>query len=152
MPQARPWRRFMETLASFRACFGMSFSNSAFTVEISGVAAAVFHSKWHSEADEVCRAWVRQHFDQLRINGRHGSELPAVVRLRLAHANEKAAYDLASGEVENYDGIKVINLVDPGNRPWAHPEGSEMNDCRIHARAKARKPAVNDTPRRGRVD
>jgi hypothetical protein len=72
----------------------MSFSNSTFTVEISGIAAAAFQVKWHSEAD-VCRAWVQQHWDQLKTNRRHGSQLPAVVRLRLAHADEKAAYDLA---------------------------------------------------------
>ena len=90
-----------------------------FIVEVSGVAAAAFQAKWHSEADRICQAWVQQHLNQLQITGQHGSELPAVVRLRLAHANEKAAYDLASGEGENYDGVKVMNLVDVNNRPWA---------------------------------
>jgi hypothetical protein len=97
----------------------MSFSKSMFIVEVSGVAAAAFQAKWHSEADGICQAWVQQHWDQLRITGQHGSELPAVVRLRLAHADEKAAYNLASSKGENCDGVKVINLVDVNNRPWA---------------------------------
>jgi hypothetical protein len=102
----------------------MSFSNSTFTVEVSGVAAAAFQAKWHNEAKEVCRVWVHRHSDQLRTTGRHGSELPPVVRLRLAHPDEKNAYELGSGEAENYDGVRVVKLVDVNNRPWARSDYS----------------------------
>jgi hypothetical protein len=124
--------RRQETLERFGTCHEMDFSNSTFTVEVSGVAAVAFQAKWHSEAEGVCQAWVQRHWDQLRTNGRHGSELPAVVRLRLAHADEKVSYDLASGEGENYDGVKVINLVDVNDRPWAHFNHPESDDGELH--------------------
>ena len=50
----------------------MSYSNSTFTVEITGVPAVVFQTKWHREADEVCRSWAQQHWKQLTTRGRLG--------------------------------------------------------------------------------
>jgi hypothetical protein len=100
----------------------MSYSNSTFTIEISGMAAAVFKAKWYSEADEICRAWAQRHWEQLTTKGQRGSDLPAVVRLRLARADEKAAYDQASEEAEHHDGVKVVILVDVKERPWAQNE------------------------------
>jgi len=97
----------------------MGYSNSTFTLEVSGVAAVVFQAKWHSDADKICRAWVQQHWDQLRTNGRHGSELPAVIKLRLARAQEKVAYNSADDGAEDQDGVKIVALVDVKNRPWA---------------------------------
>jgi hypothetical protein len=99
----------------------MSYSNSTFTVEITGVPAVVFQTKRHKEAEEVCRSWAQQHWDQLTTKGRHGGlQLPPIVRVRLAQAGEKIAHQLAVGGTEYHQGVKVVNLVDVSTRPWAH--------------------------------
>jgi hypothetical protein len=98
----------------------MSYSNSTFAVEISGVPAVVFQTKWRSKADEICRAWAQQHWNQLTTRGRHGGlELPPIVKLRLAHTDEKAAHEAASKGAEYHEGVKVVYLVDMAARPWA---------------------------------
>jgi len=122
-------------LASFTASeLGnrMSYSNSTFTVEITGVPAVVFQTKRHREADEVCRSWAQQHWDHLITKGRHGGlELPPIVKLRLAQAGEKIAHELAVKGTEYHQGVRVVYLVDMTARPWArtiaiaHREGNE---------------------------
>jgi len=104
----------------FGTCQLMNYSNSTFTVEINGVPAVAFQTKWHAEADEICRAWTQQHWDQLTMRGRYGHELPPIIKLRLAHANEKAAYDGASKGAEYHNGEKVVYLIDMAARPWAY--------------------------------
>jgi hypothetical protein len=97
----------------------MSYSSSSFTVEVNGVPAVVFQTKWHGKADEICRAWAHQHWDQLTTKGRHaGLELPPIIKLRLASADEKAAYEVASKGAEHHDGVKIVYLVDMTARPW----------------------------------
>lgn len=98
----------------------MSYSNSTFTVEITGVPTVVFQTKRHREADEVCRSWAQQHWEQLTTKGRHGGlELPPIVRVRLAQAGEKIAHELAVKGTEHHEGVKVVYLVDMTARPWA---------------------------------
>lgn len=98
----------------------MSYSHSTFTVEISSVPVVIFQTKWHREADEICRIWTQQHWDQLTTTGRHGGlELPPIIKLRLAHADEKAGYDAASKGAEYHDDVKVVYLIDIATRPWA---------------------------------
>jgi hypothetical protein len=100
----------------------MSYSNSTFTVEITGVPAVVFQTKRHKEADEVCRSWAQQHWGQLTTKGRHGRlELPPIVRVRLAQAVEKIAHELAVRGTEYHKGVKVVYLADLEARPWTHP-------------------------------
>jgi len=109
--------RRLETLGRIRTCHQMSYSPSTFTVEINGVPAVVLQAKWHSEADELCRAWVNRH---LTTKGQHAElELPPIVKLRLAHADEKEAYDLGSDGAE-YDGhAMIVYLIDLASPPWA---------------------------------
>jgi hypothetical protein len=91
----------------------MSYSNSTFTVEITGVPAVVFQTKWHRQADEVCRSWAQQHWKQLTTRGRLGGlELPPIVKLRLAQAGEKIAHELAINGTEYHQGMRVAYLVD----------------------------------------
>lgn len=98
----------------------MSYSISTFTVEITGVPAIVFQTKWHGEAEDVCRIWAQKHWDQLATRGRYGLQLPPIIKVRLAHAKEKAAYEL-SGEGAEYCGdVRVVCLVDMTAPPWAH--------------------------------
>jgi len=99
----------------------MIYSCSTFTVEINGFPTVVLQTKWHSEAEQICRAWAQQHCDQLTTTGRHGGlKLPPIVKLRLAHADEKAAYEGAGREVEYHNGVKIVYLVDIAARLWAH--------------------------------
>jgi hypothetical protein len=99
----------------------MSYSNTTFTVEITGVPTVVFQTKWHREADAVCRSWAQQHWDQLTTKGRHGGlELPPIVNVRLAQADEKIAHELAVRGTEYHQGVKVVYLADMVARPWAH--------------------------------
>ena len=97
----------------------MSYSPSTFTVEINGIPAVVFQAKWHAEADKLCRAWVNRHWDKLKTIGRHaGLELPPIVKLRLAHADAKKAYDLGRDGAE-YDGdATIVYLIDLASPPW----------------------------------
>jgi hypothetical protein len=98
----------------------MSYSTSTFTVEINGVPAVVFQTKWHSEADEICRAWADRHWDQLITKGRHGGlELPPIIKLRLAHADEKEAHSVRSNGAEDHGGVTVVYLIDMTSPPWA---------------------------------
>lgn len=98
----------------------MSYSISTFTVEINGVPAVVFQAKWHSEADEICRAWTNRHWDQLITKGRHaGLELEPIIKLRLAHADEKDVYGVGSLGAEHFGDVTVVYLVDMTAPPWA---------------------------------
>lgn len=100
----------------------ITYSNSTFTVEINGFPAVAFQTKWHKEADEICRGWAHQHWDQLTTKGRHGGlELPPIIKVRLARADEKAAY-VASKGAEYHDGNKVVYLIDMAARPWAQAD------------------------------
>ena len=100
----------------------MSYSSSTFTVEINRVPAVVLQTKWHSDADDICRAWAQRHWDQLITKGRHGLEFPPIVKLRLAHPDERAAYEVASRGAEYCEDVKVVYLVDMAAPPWAEAE------------------------------
>jgi hypothetical protein len=113
-------RSLQETLASFGTCHQMNYSISTFTVEITGVPAIVFQTKWHGEAEDICRAWAQQHRDQLTTRGRNGLELPPIIKVRLAHAKEKAAYELAGEGAEFQRDVTIVYLVDMRAPPWAH--------------------------------
>jgi hypothetical protein len=71
----------------------VSFSLSTFTLDIDGKPTLVLRAKWQADADEICRAWVQAHWDELTREGPYGTELPPAVRLRMARATEKAAYE-----------------------------------------------------------
>jgi hypothetical protein len=87
------------------------YSISTFTIEIDGTPTAVLQTKWHSEADEICRGWTQYHWEQLLIKGRHGLEFPPVVKVRLSRADERAAYDEEGGSVGFYEEVKMVYLI-----------------------------------------
>jgi hypothetical protein len=89
----------------------MTYSNSTFTIEIDATPTAVLQAKWQSEADEICRGWTQYHWEQLLTKGHHGLEFPPVVKVRLARADERAAYDGEGGSVEFYEEVKIVYLV-----------------------------------------
>ena len=90
----------------------MSFTDSTFTVEVNGKPMIVLRAKWHDKAEEVCWAWSQIHWKQLSAQGSHGSELPPIVKLRIARASERAAYDTEDNKVEFYDDVKLVYLIE----------------------------------------
>ena len=103
----------MLDFGGLRASHHMTYSISTFTIEIDGTATAVLQAKWHSEADEICQGWTQYHWEQLLTKGRHGLEFPPIVKVRLARADERAAYN-EGATVEFYEDVKIVYLVDLG--------------------------------------
>ena len=102
----------------------MSFSLSPFTLEIDGKPTLVFEAKWHVEADEICRSWVRSNWNPIPKQGPNGIEFPPVFKVRLAHASEKAAYQADIAHAELHGEVHVVKLVDatePQDRSHDNP-------------------------------
>lgn len=69
-----------------------SYSLSKFTLDIDGKPTLVLQAKWQVVADELCRDWVKSHWDQLVSKGPRGAVVRPSVRIRLARSAEKTAY------------------------------------------------------------
>lgn len=72
----------------------------------------VFRAKWHSEADEVGHGWVRYHSHQLSTKGPHGTDLPLVIKVRIARQAEKASYEAEGNSAEFHESVKIVYLVE----------------------------------------
>jgi hypothetical protein len=95
----------------------MSFSLSTFTVEINGTPTIAFQARWHAEADDICRGWANLHWDEISSKGpRSGVALPPIIKVRLARASEKTAYNVAGNDVEFYGKVKIVKLIDAAGR------------------------------------
>jgi hypothetical protein len=89
----------------------LSFSPSTFTLEIDGKPMLVFQTKWQGDADELCRDWVKSHWDQLVSKDRYGNDLPPIVKVRMARSTEKSAYDAAAESAEPFRDVKMFRLA-----------------------------------------
>jgi hypothetical protein len=95
----------------------MSFSLSTFTVEINGTPTIAFQARWHAEADDICRGWANLHWDEISSKGpRSGVALPPIIKVRLARASEKAAYQVAGDDVDFFGEVKTVKLIDNAGR------------------------------------
>src|ERR1019366_4980345 len=95
----------------------MSFSLSTFTVEINGTPTIAFQARWHAEADDICRGWANLHWDEISPKGPPpGVALPPIIKVGLARAPEKAAYQVAVDDVEFFDEVKIVKLIDTAGR------------------------------------
>lgn len=90
----------------------MDFTQSTFTVEVNQIPTLVFQAKWATEAEDIGFGWARDHSQQISTKGPHGTDLPAVIKVRVARQNEKAAYEEENGNVDVYAGVKIVYLVD----------------------------------------
>jgi hypothetical protein len=90
----------------------MDFSRSTFTLEVNQTPTLVFQAKWAAEAEDIGFGWAQDHSHQISTKGPHGTDLPAVIKVRLARPDEKAAYETESGNVDAYAGAKIVYLVD----------------------------------------
>ena len=90
----------------------MDFSLSTFTVEINQIPTFVFQAKWATEAEDIGFGWAQDHAQQISTKGPHGTDLPAVIKVRVARPDEKAAYEAENGNVDVYAGVKIVYLID----------------------------------------
>ena len=88
----------------------MNFSPSTFTIEIGAIPTVAFQAKWQADADQICKDWLRAHWDELSSTGPGGIELPPVFKLRLARTEERAAYEAEGTEVEFCREVKIVRL------------------------------------------
>jgi hypothetical protein len=114
----------------------VSFSLSTFTLDIDGKPILVLRAKWQADADVICRAWVQAHWDELTREGPYGAELPPAIRLRMARAAEKAAYETNAHSALLFHDVCIVMLTgaerldepQDGGEPTNDPEQRPRND------------------------
>jgi hypothetical protein len=114
----------------------VSFSLSTFTLDIDGKPILVLRAKWQADADVICRAWVQAHWDELTREGPYGAELPPAIRLRMARAAEKAAYETNAHSALLFHDVSIVMLTgaerldepQDGGEPTNDPEQRPGND------------------------
>lgn len=90
----------------------MSFALSTFTLDIDGKPVLVLRTKWQAAADDYCRAWIQAHWEELTTKGPYGADLPPAIRLRMARATERAAYESKAESAELFHDVSVVMLRD----------------------------------------
>ena len=90
----------------------MDFPQSTFTVEVNQTPTLVFQAKWATEAEIIGFGWAEEHSQQISTKGALGTDLPTVVKVRIARQTEKAAYEDEGRKTETYNGVRVVYLVD----------------------------------------
>jgi hypothetical protein len=80
------------------------FSKSMFVIEVEGTPTAIFETKWHVDAELICRTWTNNHSEQLSVKGRSGLQFPPIIKLRLAHPGEIASYVAENAKSEVQEG------------------------------------------------
>ena len=95
----------------------MDFARSTFTVEINQTPTLVFQAKWAAEAEDIGFGWAQDHSQKISTKWPHGTELPAVIKVRVARQAEKAAYEAEGNNSESYKGVKMVYLVDLNSPP-----------------------------------
>ena len=106
----------------------MSFSLSTFTLDIDGKPRLVLRAKWEAEADEICRAWVQAHRDELTGEGPYGAELHPAVRLRMALPAEKAAYETNVHDAMLFHDVSIVMLTGADHLDEPQDGGELSND------------------------
>ena len=71
----------------------MDFTLSTFTVEVNQTPTLVLQAKWATEAEDIGFGWAKDHAQQISTKGSYGTDLPAVIKVRVARRDEKAAYE-----------------------------------------------------------
>jgi hypothetical protein len=86
------------------------FSKSMFVIEVEGTPTAIFETKWHVDADLICRTWTNNHSEQLLVKGRSGLQFPPIIKLRLARPDEIATYAADNAKFEVQEGRRIAYL------------------------------------------
>ena len=90
----------------------MDFSRSTFTVEINQTPTLVFQAKRAAEAEDIGFGWAQDHSHLISTKGSQGTDLPAVIKVRIARPDERVAYDAKANNAEIYKGVAIVYLVD----------------------------------------
>jgi hypothetical protein len=90
----------------------MDFLRSTFTVEVNETPIIVLQAKWAAEAEGIGFGWALLHSPQLSTKGSYGTDIPAVVKVRIARPTDKAAYEAEGSNSEFYEGTKIVYLVE----------------------------------------
>jgi hypothetical protein len=90
----------------------MDFAQSTFTLEVNQTPTLVFQAKWAAEAEDIGFGWAQDHSNQISTKGSYGTDLPAVIKVRIARPAEKAAYEAKVDNAKFYAGVKIVYLVD----------------------------------------
>ena len=90
----------------------MDFSRSTFTVEVNWTPTLVFQAKRAAEAEDIGFGWAQDNSHRLSTKGPHGTDLPAMIKVRVARPGEKAAYEAEGNATEFYVGVRIVHLVD----------------------------------------
>ena len=93
----------------------MTFSTSIFTLEVNHRPLLVFEAKWAMEAEPFAFSWVDEHAEKLTAKGSHGTDLPPVVKIRIARQEERATYFAEGSPAGSYQGLRIVYLVDPAS-------------------------------------
>jgi hypothetical protein len=91
------------------------FSKSMFVIEVEGMPTAIFETKWHVDAELICRSWTNNHSEQLSVKGRGRFLFPPIIKLRLASPDEMATYSDPSAKSELQEGTRIIYLRQLGS-------------------------------------
>jgi hypothetical protein len=86
------------------------YSNSIFVIEVDWMPTAIFEAKWHRDAELICQSWANRHSEHLLVKGSAGLEFPPVIKLRLAHRDEIAAYTADAADCEVQEGTRIVHL------------------------------------------
>ena len=78
--------------------------------------------------DEICRAWVQAHWDELTGEGPYGAELHPAVRLRMALSAEKAAYETNVHDAMLFHDVSIVMLTDADHLDELQDDGELTND------------------------
>jgi hypothetical protein len=88
------------------------YALSVFTLDVNGKPTLAFQTKWHIEAERVGRDWVYSHQDQILMKGPFGTKLPPLIKVRIARAAERKAFEADIDSSDIYNGVKVVRLLD----------------------------------------
>jgi len=88
------------------------YALSVFTLEVNGKPTLAFQTKWHTEAERIGRDWVYSHQDQILMKGPFGTKLPPLIKVRIARAAERKAFEVDTDSLDIYNGVKVVRLMD----------------------------------------
>ena len=74
-----------------------------------------FQTKWHADAELICRTWTNNHWQKLLLKGPGRLEFPPLIKLRLARPDEIASYAAENGKFDIQEGTRIIYLRELGS-------------------------------------
>jgi hypothetical protein len=86
-----------------------------FVIEVEGTPTVIFETKWHVDAELICRTWTNNNWEQLMVKGHGRLKMPPVIKLRLARRDETAACAAENATFEVQEGTRIVYLRQLGS-------------------------------------